>query len=65
MELIEASKEVKGYGPVRAKSYEGLKARLNFHSNKSPRLFNRFFRFQSRTKIPVKKHKAQKENRAE
>ena len=65
LELIEASKEVKGYGPVRAKSYEGFKARINFHSKKSPRIFNRFFRFQSRTKIPVKKHKAQKENRAE
>ena len=65
LELIEASKEVKGYGPVRAKSYEGFKARINFYSKKSPRIFNRFFRFQSRTKIPVKKHKAQKENRAE
>ena len=64
-ELIEVSKEVKGYGPVRAASYEIFKARINFHSKKSPRIINRFFRFQSKTKIPVKKHKAQKENRAE
>ena len=64
-ELIEVSKEVKGYGPVRAASYEIFKARINFHSKKSPRIFNRFFRFQNKTKIPVKKHKAQKENRAE
>jgi indolepyruvate ferredoxin oxidoreductase len=64
-ELIEVSKEVKGYGPVRAASYEIFKARINFHGKKSPRIFSRFFRFQSKTKIPVKKHKAQKENRAE
>ena len=64
-ELIAVSKEVKGYGPVRAASYEIFKARINFHSKKTPRIFNRFFRFKSKTKIPVKKHKAQKENRAE
>ena len=64
-ELIEASKEVKGYGPVRAKSYESFKTRINFNSNKSPIIFNRFFRFQGKTNISVKNHKAQKENRAE
>ena len=64
-ELIEVSKEVKGYGPVRAASYEIFKARINFQSKKSPRIFNPFFRFQSKTNISAKKHKAQKENRAE
>ena len=65
LELIEASKEVKGYGPVRAKSYESFKARINFNSKKSPRILNSFLRFQSKTNISAKKHKAQKENRAE
>ncbi len=65
LELIGASKEVKGYGPVRAKSYESFKARINYCSKKSPRIFNRFLRFQSKTNISVKKHKAQKETRAE
>ena len=64
-ELIEVSKEVKGYGPVRASSYEIFKARINLHSKKSSRILNRFFRNQSKTNISAKKHKAQKENRAE
>ena len=34
-ELIAVSKEVKGYGPVRAASYEIFKARINFHSKKT------------------------------
>ena len=65
LELIEASKEVKGYGPVRAESYEIFKSRINFTSKKGLRVLSNIFRFETRNNIQAKKHKARKENRAE
>jgi hypothetical protein len=64
-ELIEASKEVKGYGPVRAESYGIFKSRINFTSQKRFSILSNIFRFKTRSNIQAKKHKAQKENRAE
>ena len=65
LELIEASKEVKGYGPVRAESYEIFKSRINFTSKKGLRVLSNNFRYETRNNIQPKKHKARKDNRAE
>ena len=60
-ELIDASKEVKGYGPVRAKSYESFKSRINFTSKKRSRVLSNIFSFKTKSNIQAKSYKTPKE----
>ena len=60
-ELIDASKEVKGYGPVRAKSYESFKSRINFTSKKRSRVLSNIFSFKTKSNIQAKIYKTPKE----
>ena len=59
-ELIDASKEVKGYGPVRAKSYESFKSRINFTSKKRSRILSNIFSFKTKSNIQAKSYKTPK-----
>ena len=63
LELIEASKEVKGYGPVRAKSYEIFKSRINFTNKKRLWVLSNLFRFKTRSNIQAKNIKLKKKIR--
>ena len=59
-ELIEVSKEVKGYGPVRAASYEIFKARINFQSKKAQGYLSPFLDFKAKQIFQQKNIKLKK-----
>ena len=54
-EFIDASKTVKGYGPVREKSYEKFKRFINIPEKKRLRLLRELFSFTSTKPIKSKK----------
>ena len=54
-ELVEASRDVKGYGPVREKSYQGFRKRINAPYQKQIKIFSRLFSFHSNRDLKVRK----------
>ena len=54
-ELVEASGNVKGYGPVREKSYLDFRKRINAPEQKRTKIISRLFSFKSDRNIKAKK----------
>ena len=54
-DLVEASRDVKGYGPVREKSYQGFRKRINAPYQKQIKIFSRLFSFHSNRDLKVRK----------
>ena len=57
-ELVEASANVKGYGPVREKSYLDFRKRINASEQKRTKFISRLFGFKSDRNIKAKKVEA-------
>ena len=52
---MEASRDVKGYGPVREKSYLDFRKKINAPKQKRSRIISRLFSFESNRNIKAKK----------
>ena len=63
IELIDASKEVKGYGPVRAKSFKVFKSKINISSKRKLRILRNIFTFETNRNIQAKKFTSKNEDR--
>jgi indolepyruvate ferredoxin oxidoreductase len=55
IELVEASRDVKGYGPVREKAYLNFRKKINAPKQKRARIISRLFSFESDRNIKAKK----------
>ena len=55
IDLVEASRDVKGYGPVREKSYLDFRKKINAPKQKRSRVISRLFSFESNRNIKAKK----------
>ena len=52
---MEASRDVKGYGPVREKSYLNFRKKINAPKQKRARIISQLFSFESNRNIKAKK----------
>ena len=52
---MEASRDVKGYGPVREKAYLNFRKKINAPKQKRARIISRLFSFESDRNIKAKK----------
>ena len=55
IDLVDASRDVKGYGPVREKSYLNFRKKINAPKQKRARVISRLFSFESNRNIKAKK----------
>ncbi len=55
IELVAASRDVKGYGPVREKAYLNFRKKINAPKQKRARIISRLFSFESDRNIKAKK----------
>ena len=55
IDLVEASRDVKGYGTVREKSYLDFRKKINAPKQKRSRIISRLFSFESNRNIKAKK----------
>jgi indolepyruvate ferredoxin oxidoreductase len=55
IDLVDASRDVKGYGPVREKSYLNFRKKINAPKQKRARIISRLFSFKSNRNIKAKK----------
>jgi indolepyruvate ferredoxin oxidoreductase len=55
VDLVDASRDVKGYGPVREKSYLNFRKKINAPKQKRARIISRLFSFESNRNIKAKK----------
>jgi indolepyruvate ferredoxin oxidoreductase len=55
IDLVDASRDVKGYGPVREKSYLNFRKKINAPKQKRARIISQLFSFKSNRNIKAKK----------